>query len=529
MLNLFRRNVRSHRKPLLRRLPAPVRLTLERLEGRDLPAPLVPTGLTATGASTSSIALTWNRPPDPTVTGFNVYEQIWIPGTHSPRGSGGTPGHYVYSLRAGNLTTTADTLTGLATGSHHTYVVKAVDATGQSAYSAPATAETWIAPSLPYGSAFLLPSGALFSSPVAVTAGLTTQVTLLAAGNPLNYSVLSGPSTVSINAKSGVVTYTPALNEVGTVKITFQVSNPLGAVTQTIQFNVAAPNLNRARPTLKVFGTSSTFTGQSQPRGATAVGKDGKTPVAGSITIAYNGNNYGYPLNAGTYQVLATFTSADPNYRDTTLLTSFTVNKATPAFSSLGSPTIARGTATTTVSGHLDAGTANFAPVTPKGQYVVVTLNGVPEDAVVDASGNFSATFATAALPVGSYTVTYDYGGDANFTAARSTGRLTVAAPTVPQVTLNPTDVTVIDGYLATFTAAATGLPAPTVQWQVSTDGGKTYTNLAGATSTTLSFVAYEGMWGYRYRAVFTNSAGIAVTTAALLTVNSSDGIGGDD
>jgi hypothetical protein len=49
-----------------------VRLHLEQLEERDLPAPLAPTGLVATGLSASAIALTWNASPDPTVTGYDV-------------------------------------------------------------------------------------------------------------------------------------------------------------------------------------------------------------------------------------------------------------------------------------------------------------------------------------------------------------------------------------------------------------------------------------------------------------------------
>jgi hypothetical protein len=53
----------------------------------------------------------------------------------------------------------------------------------------------------------------------------------------------------------------------------------------------------------------------------------------------------------------------------------------------------------------------------------------------------------------------------------------------------------------------------------VSTDGGVTFTDIAGATSTTLSFTAVASQRGYRYRAVFTNSLGTATTTAATLTV----------
>jgi hypothetical protein len=58
------------------------------------------------------------------------------------------------------------------------------------------------------------------------------------------------------------------------------------------------------------------------------------------------------------------------------------------------------------------------------------------------------------------------------------------------------------------------------VQWQVSTNGGTTFSNLSGATSTTLTLNNVQGSQaGSEYRAVFTNSAGSATSTAATLTV----------
>src|SRR2546422_6450849 len=69
--------------------------------------------------------------------------------------------------------------------------------------------------------------------------------------------------------------------------------------------------------------------------------------------------------------------------------------------------------------------------------------------------------------------------------AVDDSGNLEVAYPTI---TTQPANQTVTVGQTATFTAAATGSPTPTVQWQVSTDGGATFNNVSGATSTTLSF-----------------------------------------
>ena len=88
-----------------------------------------------------------------------------------------------------------------------------------------------------------------------------------------------------------------------------------------------------------------------------------------------------------------------------------------------------------------------------------------------------------------------------------------------PAVTTNPIDAAICAGDPVTFTAAATGTPAPTVQWQVSTNGGTSWAEVPGATSTTLTFNTVATQDGYQYQAVFTNTCNNATTTAATLTV----------
>jgi hypothetical protein len=138
-------------------------------------------------------------------------------------------------------------------------------------------------------------------------------------------------------------------------------------------------------------------------------------------------------------------------------------------------------------------------------------------------NGSFSLAFPTSSLPVGTYTVTYTYMGDSDFRAASpGTSTLKVVPLAVPKITLNPTNQTLSAGDPAYFTAAATGSPVLTVQWQISTDGGLTWTNITGnssAQTTTLIWGTLLGETGYKFRAVFTNSAGTATTKAATLTV----------
>jgi hypothetical protein len=100
-----------------------------------------------------------------------------------------------------------------------------------------------------------------------------------------------------------------------------------------------------------------------------------------------------------------------------------------------------------------------------------------------------------------------------------------------PEVTQSPTDQSVAPGDEVTFVAAAAGTPEPTVRWQVSPDGGQTWSAVEGATKNAYSFTAKTTQDGYRYRAEFTNSAGTTRTSPITLTVTEAGGgnTGGSD
>jgi hypothetical protein len=101
-----------------------------------------------------------------------------------------------------------------------------------------------------------------------------------------------------------------------------------------------------------------------------------------------------------------------------------------------------------------------------------------------------------------------------------------VASGVPPSITMQPVNQSVTAGQTAQFTVAATGMPAPTYQWQVSTNGGSVWSNLlngspyGGVTTTTLTITgASLGLSGDQYRAIATNSSGTATSSAAALTV----------
>jgi hypothetical protein len=88
-----------------------------------------------------------------------------------------------------------------------------------------------------------------------------------------------------------------------------------------------------------------------------------------------------------------------------------------------------------------------------------------------------------------------------------------------PSVTTNPTNQTVTASLIASFVGDATGTPAPTVEWQVSTDNGISFSDISGATSATYTFLTTASQNGSQYRAMFINGVGVVTSNAATLTV----------
>lgn len=104
-----------------------------------------------------------------------------------------------------------------------------------------------------------------------------------------------------------------------------------------------------------------------------------------------------------------------------------------------------------------------------------------------------------------------------------SIGRVTSNAvqlhvATAPSITAQPSDKTAAAGKTATFSAAATGGPAPTYQWQVNRGSG--WSDIAGADEASYTTAKVELLNdGYEYRVVVTNMAGSAASNAAKLHV----------
>src|SRR6478672_3145751 len=94
---------------------------------------------------------------------------------------------------------------------------------------------------------------------------------------------------------------------------------------------------------------------------------------------------------------------------------------------------------------------------------------------------------------------------------------------TPPTITTQP-DIAVVaePNAVTSFTAEADGSPTPTIQWQYATDRGAPWTDVPGVHRTCLGVTASEDpssvfALGNAFRAVFTNSAGVAISRPAKL------------
>ena len=139
--------------------------------------------------------------------------------------------------------------------------------------------------------------------------------------------------------------------------------------------------------------------------------------------------------------------------------------------------------------------------------------NAAPYSGV--ATNTLTITGATVSMNGYQYRcVVGSCGGDINSNAAT----LTISVPV--SVTTQPANITVCQGAAASFTAGTTG-SVISYQWQLSTDGGVIYNNIAGATTNTFSLATtVVPQNGYRFRVIVTGSCGPVNSNAAILTVN---------
>ncbi|MGO4103876.1 beta strand repeat-containing protein [Leifsonia sp. YAF41] len=288
-------------------------------------------------------------------------------------------------------------------------------------------------------------------------------------------------------------------------------ANGTTATTSAVKLTVGTPPAitTAASGTFTVDGTSQTFDVTSTGTPAAALTVTGApawlTLVdAGDGTAVLKGKP---PVGSGTASLPLTITAANGFGTAATQSFTLTITEA-PRFTSAAQATFAVGTSspfTVTTSGSPTVGSVAQTGTLPTGMTFTDNLDGtatIDGTPAVGQGGEYELTF------------TVDNGIAPN---AVQTFALTVTE--APLITTNPADAAQIVGAPVSFTAAAGGFPVPTVQWQVATDAGGAFSDLAGKTSRTLTFTAAQAQDGHRYRAVFRSDSGVATTTEASLAV----------
>ena len=152
-----------------------------------------------------------------------------------------------------------------------------------------------------------------------------------------------------------------------------------------------------------------------------------------------------------------------------------------------------------TASGNPAGTTVSFSsnPVNP-GSSTQVTLNG------------------TNTLSFGTYNITIT--GTAGSVVRTRVLTFTILPGAGPSISVQPSSQGVCTGSIATFSVTATNVS--TYQWQVSTNGGTTYTNINGANGSSYSLSTIIPQNGYRFKVVLTNQCNVTTSNVAILAVH---------
>jgi PKD repeat protein len=311
---------------------------------------------------------------------------------------------------------------------------------------------------------------------------------------------------------------------VGTYTVTIVATNPDGQTgSNSASHEVVAelPHYFTWNPELPLEGGSATFTA-ALPEGAT-VAEWARSSEPGGATC----DESLFPLGedptiheisfhaSGDYLVCLTwYDSASDSYRQDNQ----TVTVANVAPTVTGAGIVPEPSA---VGEPLQEAYAAFFDYDPLASCSVDYGEGAdPEAGTIYPEENACAGPAHTYTTAGTYQVVFAVTDSDGAPATATVTHTVTGVATPPAITTHPQDQTVSVGGEVSFSAAASGNPVPTLQWQVSTDGGSTWTDIPDANTSPLTFNASLDQNGYQYRAVFTNDAGSATSDPATLTVS---------
>lgn len=302
---------------------------------------------------------------------------------------------------------------------------------------------------------------------------------------------------------------------------------------------------------LTATGSGATFAGIIMQFGSSTSGSGTPTvTVSGNAIVRANGIAGGITSNSSTEVHTAAGTGesggivfdngAGTVYGDVTLQEDITIGEGESltigdgASLNTGSHAV-NVNGGTLIGGDKITGTVKYAPVITTESLPGGTVGTAYSQALAaDGTAPISWSVTSGALPAGltlssdgKITGTPTAAGTSTFTvtATNASGSASKAftitvnyQPTT--ITTQPQNVAVTVGQPAAFTVAATGSNLA-YQWQQSTDGGNTWTDITGATGENYTTAATTmNMNGCQYRCVVKGDGGEVVSNAATLTVN---------
>ncbi len=361
-------------------------------------------------------------------------------------------------------------------------------------------------------------------------------------------TVTTNCGTVETNESGGMVT-----NNNGTVNTNngeiFRIydGRTAGVNNGTVQYNFGTVTTNKSGGTVAYNkGTVNRNEGTvtySAPSGT--VGANSGTVAENSGTVTTNtGNmirNYGtVGANSGTVDSNLTSATVTTNSGNVYNRGGTVTTNASGGMVANYSGTVTTNASGGTVNNYGGTVTANHGTVT---QYYVVTFAGtgvgnMTATGLTDINGaqwaanadvvtlTPKAGFIFAAAPSTTSGMLTAVGSGYRLTGLTGSAAVTVnvAALAAPAFVRHPAPQTKTEGDPATFTVAVSGVPAPTYQWQISSDGAVTWRDVAdgtGGTTTAYTTPATTlSMDGCQYRCVATNSQGSTTSRPATLIVS---------
>ncbi len=164
-----------------------------------------------------------------------------------------------------------------------------------------------------------------------------------------------------------------------------------------------------------------------------------------------------------------------------------------------------------------DAATLTVTVTTGESPFTVVLSDGTTVPNYLSGSPIIVNPFVTTTYTISS--VTDNNGCSVSAPHADLTGSATIDVKVVPEIVLQPVNVTVCEDDVATFVTDAGMTTNPLYQWYVDTGSGMTL--MPGETAATLTFTAVSAMNGNSYQVVISGDCPVPVTSSAVtLTVS---------